>query len=420
MSGATLTYQPTPEMVPTDQHAAMRELVSDMNAGRVQVLLIVGEANPVQTAPADLRFADAISKVQTRFHSGLFLDETATLCHWHVPAAHYLEAWSDARTVDGTVSIVQPLIQPLYGGKSAHEVVATLSDRPERLGYDLVREYWTQQAQGMLQAGAASAAGAAGAAGAQMRESAAAAPRSPVLPPVTGNVSCTSPGHSSTPAADARTTGRGHVRKNWRRWLHDGFIAGTAFASAPAHRCRTGRTSAPAAPAAPVAPIPGVRAELPARPHDLRRPFRQQWLVAGASQTGHEADLGQCRAHLAGHRRAARSRERRHHSGHARRPPAATPDLDESWTRRRRHHDSPWLRSYPRGPRRQRHRFQRLCAARQRVTVVWCRRDLPNRRPLRPRAALRTTGQSKAATSCARPRSTSSRRSRRLPKRWST
>ena len=151
--GATLTYQSTPEMVPTDQHAELRELVSDMNAGRVQVLLIVGEANPVQTAPADLRFADAISKVQTRFHSALFLDETATLCHWHVPAAHYLEAWSDARTVDGTVSIVQPLIQPLYGGKSAHEVVATLSDRPERLGYDLVHEYWTQQAQGMLQAG---------------------------------------------------------------------------------------------------------------------------------------------------------------------------------------------------------------------------------------------------------------------------
>ena len=75
-----------------------------MNAGRVQMLLIIGESNPVQTAPADLNFADAMSKVQTRFHSGMFLDETATLCHWHVPAAHFLEAWSDARTVDGTVS----------------------------------------------------------------------------------------------------------------------------------------------------------------------------------------------------------------------------------------------------------------------------------------------------------------------------
>ena len=164
---ATVTYQPTPEIVPTDQHAAMRELVSDMNAGRVQMLLIVGESNPVQTAPADLRFADALSKVQTRFHSGLFLDETATLCHWHVPAAHYLEAWSDARTVDGTTSIVQPLIQPMYGGKSAHEIVATLSDRPERAGYDVVREYWMAQPQAGATgaAGATSATGAVGASG---------------------------------------------------------------------------------------------------------------------------------------------------------------------------------------------------------------------------------------------------------------
>ena len=106
-----------------------------MNAGRVQMLMIIGESNPVQTAPADLKFAEAMSKVQTRFHSGLFVDETTTLCHWHVPAAHYLEAWSDARTIDGTVSIVQPLIQPMYGGKSAHEIVATLlgSARAQRL-----------------------------------------------------------------------------------------------------------------------------------------------------------------------------------------------------------------------------------------------------------------------------------------------
>ena len=81
-------------------------------------------------------------KVNLVVHSGLFFDETATLSHWHIPAAHYLEAWSDARSIDGTVSIVQPLIQPLYGGKSAHEVVATMSDKPERQGYDVVREYW--------------------------------------------------------------------------------------------------------------------------------------------------------------------------------------------------------------------------------------------------------------------------------------
>src|SRR6185436_14933885 len=119
-------------------------LVSDMYADRVQMLVIIGESNPVHSAPADLKFAEALQhKVSLVVHSGLFLDETATLSHWRLPAAHYLEAWSDARTIDGTVSIVQPLIQPLYGGKSAHEVIATLSDKPERAGYDVVREYWS-------------------------------------------------------------------------------------------------------------------------------------------------------------------------------------------------------------------------------------------------------------------------------------
>ena len=156
--GTTVTYQPPPEIVPSEQLAALRELVSDINAGRVQMLIIIGESNPVQTAPADLKFAEAMSKVQTRFHSGLFVDETATLCHWHVPAAHYLEAWSDARTIDGTVSIVQPLIQPMYGGKSAHEIVQTLLERPERPGYDLVREFWMASALGRAASAAALAA----------------------------------------------------------------------------------------------------------------------------------------------------------------------------------------------------------------------------------------------------------------------
>ncbi len=145
----TVTYLPTPEAVPTDQHAALRELVADIDAGKVQMLVIIGESNPVLSAPADFKFAEAMGKVALRIHSGLFNDETATLSQWHVPAAHYLEAWSDARTIDGTVSIVQPLIQPMYGGKSAHEIVATMSDRPERAGYDIVREYWQAQPLGV-------------------------------------------------------------------------------------------------------------------------------------------------------------------------------------------------------------------------------------------------------------------------------
>ena len=130
-----------------------------MDAGRVQMLLIVGEANPVYSAPADLKFGEALQKVAWRAHSGLFHDETAELCQWHVPSTHYLEMWSDARSVDGTVSIVQPLLQPMYGGKSPHEVIATLSDRAERNGYDVVREYWgAATAPAMAAAAAARAA----------------------------------------------------------------------------------------------------------------------------------------------------------------------------------------------------------------------------------------------------------------------
>ena len=198
----TVTYLPTPEAAPGEQHAALRELVADIDAGRVQMLVIIGEANPVFSAPADFKFAEAMGKVAVRVHSGLFADETATLCHWHVPAAHYLETWSDARTFDGTVSIVQPLIQPMYGGKSAHEVLATLTDRPERASYDIVREFWQangprvpQRASGT--SGASGASGAAGSSGAAATASAA-------------------------PTADT-------FEKAWRRWLHDGFVASTGF-----------------------------------------------------------------------------------------------------------------------------------------------------------------------------------------------
>ena len=114
-----------------------------MDAGRVQMLRHDRRVEPGATPRRPISTSPTrIGKVQTRLHSGLFFDETATLCHWHVPATHYLEAWSDARTVDGTVSIVQPLIQPLYTGKSAHEIVATMSEMPDRAGYDIVREFW--------------------------------------------------------------------------------------------------------------------------------------------------------------------------------------------------------------------------------------------------------------------------------------
>src|SRR5262249_8305958 len=155
---------------------------ADMNAGRVDLLVMLG-GNPVYSAPADLNFDASLSKVQMRVHLSQHVDETAALCHWHIPEAHFLEAWSDARAFDGTVSIVQPLIAPLYGGKSAHEVLASMSDRPERSAHDLIREFWKVD-------------------------------------------------------KDDRT---------WRRWLHDGVVANTAF---PAKSVTAGAAPAAARPAA--------------------------------------------------------------------------------------------------------------------------------------------------------------------------
>ncbi len=83
-----------------------------------------------------------MGKVPLRVHLSLYDDETSELCHWQTPEAHFLEAWSDARGYDGTVSIVQPLIAPLYNGKSAHELLAALSDKPEQSAYAIVREHW--------------------------------------------------------------------------------------------------------------------------------------------------------------------------------------------------------------------------------------------------------------------------------------
>jgi molybdopterin-containing oxidoreductase family iron-sulfur binding subunit len=137
----TLFYTDAAAAKPIDQLASLRELVADMEAGLVDLLLIL-DANPVYSAPADLHFADHVAKVKLRVHLGLYEDETAALCHWHIPAAHYLEAWSDVRTFDGTVSIVQPLVAPLYGGKSAHELLAVLLGNLDPSGYEIVRDYW--------------------------------------------------------------------------------------------------------------------------------------------------------------------------------------------------------------------------------------------------------------------------------------
>jgi molybdopterin-containing oxidoreductase family iron-sulfur binding subunit len=147
--GKTVFYSDPVDANPTNQADSIKDLVADMRGGKVDLLIILG-GNPAYDAPTDLNFADALKngKVPLRVHHGLYQNETAELCHWHVNATHDLEAWGDARAYDGTVSIIQPLIAPLYNGKSAHEFVALLSGQADATGYDLVRSYWQKQHTG--------------------------------------------------------------------------------------------------------------------------------------------------------------------------------------------------------------------------------------------------------------------------------
>jgi MoCo/4Fe-4S cofactor protein with predicted Tat translocation signal len=142
--GKTVIYTDPIEANPVDQLASLRELVKDMDAGAVKILVMLG-GNPVFTAPADLGFSERLSKVAVRVHSSLHDDETSAYCHWHIPEAHYLESWGDIRAYDGTVTILQPLIAPLYGGKSSHEIVTALLDASEQTPYDTLRIYWQAQ-----------------------------------------------------------------------------------------------------------------------------------------------------------------------------------------------------------------------------------------------------------------------------------
>jgi MoCo/4Fe-4S cofactor protein with predicted Tat translocation signal len=142
-AGATVTYTAPAEANPADHVAGLRELAGDLAGGAVELVIMLG-GNPAYTAPADIGFADALSKVGFRAHLGLHADETAALSNWHIPAAHYLESWGDARAFDGTVAIIQPLIAPIWGGKTAHDLVAALLGQ-NTSGYDAVRAYWQDQ-----------------------------------------------------------------------------------------------------------------------------------------------------------------------------------------------------------------------------------------------------------------------------------
>jgi molybdopterin-containing oxidoreductase family iron-sulfur binding subunit len=180
--GKTVSYTEPVEANGVQQTESLRELISDMKAGSVDTLLVLS-GNPAFATPADLGFTDALAKVKLRVHLSLYQDETSALSHWHIPEAHFLESWSDSRAYDGTVTILQPSIAPLYGGKTAHEMLASLTNQPDQSSYEIVRGYWQQHYPG--------------------------APSSGSKAPV-----------PQTSAA---------FEQFWRRSLHDGVVAGTTL-----------------------------------------------------------------------------------------------------------------------------------------------------------------------------------------------
>jgi Fe-S-cluster-containing dehydrogenase component len=126
---------------------AMAAFKTALGAGSIQTLVVMG-GNPAYTLPSDFNFADSAKKIKTVIHLGPDHDETAALASWCLPQAHYLEAWGDGRSSDGTASLQQPIIAPMSEGKSSLEVLALIAGMANTRGYDLVKNYWTSTFSG--------------------------------------------------------------------------------------------------------------------------------------------------------------------------------------------------------------------------------------------------------------------------------
>lgn len=138
--GASVDYIAAPEYRPPDT-VSLGALVDRMQRGAVTALLML-DTNPAYTAPGDVSFGEALTRVPRTMHVGRYVDATAKASRWHVPLAHDLERWGDVRAFDGTASIVQPLVQPLYGGHAASEVLSALLGEYTASPLDTVRAYW--------------------------------------------------------------------------------------------------------------------------------------------------------------------------------------------------------------------------------------------------------------------------------------
>ncbi len=225
-TGTTVTYYETRDAA-LPSVSSLASLVSAMQAGAVETLVVLG-GNPVFDAPADLDFAAAMAKVPHSVALGHAVDETSSRAEWHIPRAHYLESWGDARAVGGTLSVVQPLILPLFGGRTPVDVLGLLVGDKDRPGYDIVRDTWR-----------------------------------PIL-------------------------GEAEFDKKWNRVLHDGQLAGSELAEVvPTVK---GEAFAELARATGCREWSGDRVRPVAVAS--RRPVRERRVAAGASGSPHQAHVG--------------------------------------------------------------------------------------------------------------------------------
>jgi MoCo/4Fe-4S cofactor protein with predicted Tat translocation signal len=237
--GTTVTYGGSIEPQPVSQHASLAELSTAMDAGQVQLLVILGN-NPVFTAPVDVKFGERLAKIGLVFYHSLYKDETSELAHWNIPDTHPLETWGDPRAYDGTVTLMQPLIAPLYDAHSAHEVLGTFTSLAGRKTLDIVKDYWTRAFGG--------------ATGWTVRN------------------------------ADGETFANADTF--WKQAVHDGFILGTATATGGQATPFKPLTAAPAAapaptPAATAAPAPTPTPAGTAAPAPAPTPLTPPPIAAG-------------------------------------------------------------------------------------------------------------------------------------------
>lgn len=228
--GTTVIYtDPLVANAETTQLEQLRSLIQEIEGGQVKMLVILG-GNPVYNTPSDLKLnKERMDKIPLRVHLGPYVDETGELCHWHVSEKHYLEMWSDSRAYDGTVSIIQPLINPLYDSHSAHEVIQLFfAENYDKKDYDIVREFWQKQTFNMTAKPVAATTENKESEAKTEPKTEAKVETSPTPAAKATPTSAASPTTAVTPVTQTTTAVASTVAKNfednWKKVVHDGYI----------------------------------------------------------------------------------------------------------------------------------------------------------------------------------------------------